>query len=344
MAYRGVTGTVCESVGSAYEGSNPSPPHHEIGPLTSMNRSRSRSSSVWLSTVVTDLLRAVTSNTRQGCPASSRLCHVSDLGTPVSGALRQWIVGSNRYDAYVTEVDLIKQALQKLGSHDAVVGVVVFGSLARGELADTSDIDVLVVHQASVSVSDLRAAVRQSLANEPRLRQLDDVKPIFFTQKALLEEMDRHPSFAAHLADEGLVLYRAAEFKPVDRILSSPPITRKALHDELVVRLRQLRLFSDLDRFNGEFVPCLAQLYSIGRSVVIVKLLENDIREYSWRRVFDAYSEVRPELDTDLNRMATLRAYYEHVRNRSELPSERRNVDSRYVDRAIDSIEAVAAS
>jgi nucleotidyltransferase-like protein len=244
----------------------------------------------------------------------------------------------------VTEADLIKQALQQLGSHDAIVGVVVFGSLARDELADASDIDVLVVHQASVSAADLRAAVRQSIASEPLLHRLEHVKPIFFTREALLDEMDRHPSFAAHLADEGLVLYRTAEFKPIGRILSSPPITRKALRGELATRLRQLRLFSDLDRFNGEFVPCLAQLYSIGRSVVIVKLLENDIREYSWRRVFDAYSEVRPELDTDLNRMATLRAYYEHVRNRSELPSERRNVDSGYVDRAIDSIEAVAAS
>lgn len=235
----------------------------------------------------------------------------------------------------------VHQLVTELRRDQAVLGVIAFGSLARRELTATSDIDLLVVHDPSTSARELRGTV--ALAAERVALHLR-VAPVFFTPAALQREFERHPSFAAHLADEGVVVFSRPDFVEAAKTLNSPQVTRDALQRELADRVSRLALFSDLERFNDEYVPCLAQLYSLGRSIVIVKLLENGIHEYSWRKVFDRYSTVRPELDNDLDRVEDLRVYYEHVNNRSELPLVRRHVDPDYVGDAIESISAVAAS
>jgi hypothetical protein len=244
----------------------------------------------------------------------------------------------------VSDAELTAHTLPGLGDHAAVVGVVIFGSLARNELTEASDVDVLIVHKADASVPELRSAIKREFAGKIGSRASERFRPFFYSPNTLLQEMGKHPSFAAHLSDESVVVYATADFDTINRAIRTPSITRQGLRDELATRLGQLNLFADLSRFNGQFVPCLAQLYAIGKAVVIVKLLQNNIREYRWRKVFDRYSEVCPELDADLSRVATLRAYYDYVRDRSELPISRRAVDEQYVDDVIGSITAVAAS
>lgn len=252
----------------------------------------------------------------------------------------QALVTLGGYDALVDETGVISAILQNLQGNKDVVGVIVFGSLARSELTPSSDIDVLVVHEPEASAEDLREWIQQ-VAAEQKLPYR--VTPVFFTREALLREFDKHPSFAAHLSDEGVVIPVRPEFDIVKQILQSPP-ARAALDRELSNCIRELKLFSDLDRFNSEFVPCLAQLYSLGRSIVIVKLLEHDVHEYNWRRLFDTYSKIRPDLNDDLNRVEELRSYYEHIQNRMDLPRDYRSVDKRYVGDAIESIATVADS
>jgi Nucleotidyltransferase domain len=244
----------------------------------------------------------------------------------------------------VSDAELTAHTLPGLGDHAAVVGVVIFGSLARNELTEASDVDVLIVHKADASVPELRSAIKREIAGKVGSRAGERFRPFFYSPNTLLQEMDKHPSFAAHLSDEGVVVYATADFDTINQAIRKPSITRQGLRDELATRLGQLKLFADLSRFNGQFVPCLAQLYAIGKAVVIVKLLQNGIREYRWRKVFDTYSEVRPGLDADLSRVAMLRAYYDYVRDRSELPISCRDVDERYVDDVMGSITAVAAS
>lgn len=253
-------------------------------------------------------------------------------------------VGARRYDALVSKSDSILAALGTLSDVEGILGLVAFGSLVRNELADSSDIDLLVVHEDSTNVAKLRTFIKNRVASQSRLAKAGAIKPIFYSADALIREIERRPSFAAHLADEGLVLYKTAAVEGIETKIAQRPITQPDLQKELTDRLSKLELFANLDRFNGQFVSCLAQLYSIGRSITIVKLLENNVHEYSWRRIFDAYSSIRPDLHDKIEHLATLRAYYDHVRNRSDLPESRHEVDPEYVDKAIDAITAVASS
>lgn len=226
-----------------------------------------------------------------------------------------------------------------LANTTGVIGVVLFGSFARGDATPTSDVDVLVIHERSVSVVALRELYAASIARGELAHR---VTPIFFTSNALRQEFGRHPSFAAHLRDEGVVLYRTPALTEVEAILNSIQLTSDSLSRELITRMRPLRSLSKLNRFNGEFAPALANLFAVGRSVVTIKLLDAGVHEYSWRRIFEVYAELRPDMIEHIHRVEELRPFYEHLYNRSQLPDDALRVNPNYVEKAILSINAIA--
>lgn len=240
----------------------------------------------------------------------------------------------------MNDSDQLRPLADVLSSEDAVLGAVAFGSLTRGELTRSSDVDILVVHRPEASVRDLRATVL-SCSQPPGSHRWT---PIYFTPDELAQEFSEHPSFAAHIADEGVTVYRTADFTPVEQRIKSPKLTAADLHAELQLRLQPLRWFSNLKRFNGHFIQPLSHLYSIGKSIVIVKLLENGVREYSWRRIFDTYANIRPDLEEDLRAVETLREHYEYFNNLNN-PAEPKDVaDIELVKQAKRSIIVVASN
>jgi predicted nucleotidyltransferase len=251
------------------------------------------------------------------------------------------VVRLPRYHADVADYTEIDAILARLRDCDDIEGIVVFGSRVRNELQVTSDIDLLVVHSEDLRPANARSLIKQSVSADLRHR----LSVTCFTRKTLLHEFDKHPSFAAHLADEGTILHKRGGFEPVEHRLNSTQLNTAMLTRELAVRTYKLHLFRNLERFNGEFVLCLARLYAIGRSVVIIKLLQHDIHEYSWKRLFDAYASIHPELEPDLSRIESLRPCYEHVHDRrSSLPGIWTRIDPRRVDETIDAISTLSAS
>ncbi len=238
-------------------------------------------------------------------------------------------------------IDPGSEVWQDLHDIEGILGVIVFGSLAREEHDLGSDIDLLVVHDELASLSDLRQRVDAATGLNGALVK---VTSFFFTAEALRDEFARYPSFGAHFADEGIVVVRKSGFDNVEMMIESASLTPVALRAELEDRVSQLGPLSRLERFNGEFGPCLARLYSIGRAVVIIKLLENGIHEYSWRRAFESYGSVRPELRGELECVADLRTFYDHVLNRLGRAIDHSPVDRVYVERAIGAIHTIASS
>jgi len=277
------------------------------------------------------------------CPPRLKIDLARKVGledAPIAAPLVE-VVRLLRYHAYVADYAEIDAVLAQLRDCDDVEGIVIFGSHARNELQVTSDIDLLVVHSESLRPVNVRLLIKQSVPADLCHR----VSATCFTRKILLHEFDKNPSFATHLADEGIILHKRESFDPVEHRLNSTQLSADMLTRELAARTRKLHLFRNLERFNGEFVPCLARLYAIGRSVVIIKLLQHDIHEYSWRRLFDAYASIHPELEPDLSRIESLRPCYEHVHDRrSSLPGTWTRIDPRRVNETIDSISTLAAS
>jgi len=234
----------------------------------------------------------------------------------------------------------VEQSIVPLKSIDSIDGLVVFGSTTRDELHETSDVDVLVIYRTSSNVASVRAKVKDRIP-----RTMHRVSVSYFTANTLTREINARPSFGAHLADEAVFVYCKDSCTKIRHWIKggwSPPA--RDLEIELEREVASLALFSDTARFNEDFVPSLGRLYSIARSVLIIKLLQSGIHEYSWRRIFGEFANLYPEFGESLRDLAGLRRYYEFlIDRRSTLPEEREQANAARVTRSIRTISAIAS-
>ncbi len=211
----------------------------------------------------------------------------------------------------------VRELLGQLqGEH--VAAVVLFGSVARGDCDEQSDLDVLVVVEDGEGRQAVLAAFRQ--------QSREDHPPLVMTVAALLQEAVDRPSFVAHLLDEGILLCSKPSWGRVRSSLSDRAFDRDALGREVRNRAKHLEPLLRAGRFRNSPVTALSHLYGIARSLAILRLLQEGIHEYSWQRAFDRYAELRPELGPDLQSLKDLRPYYEYARARgrteADLPPE----------------------
>lgn len=210
-----------------------------------------------------------------------------------------------------------------------VIAVAVFGSSARGDVSTRSDIDVLVVTD-----TDERAIVRAAAGTS--------FAPLVFTTKGLLDDASMKPSFVSHLIDEARVLYERPDWPALRRELASRASDRAALQREVQRRVGHLHPLLPVERFRNSPVTAMSQIYGVARSLVIARLLEQGVHEYSWRRAFDRYAELRPDLRSDIEALKALRPYYEysHERPGAKVPSG--SVDVQRMRELVDSAARLA--
>lgn len=231
----------------------------------------------------------------------------------------------------------VAHIVRDLARVESIREVWVFGSFASGEATPLSDVDLLVVHDPGVRVAEFRSRLQPS----EHSRRID---ASFFTPASLRDQFETQPSFAEHIHDQGIPLFQRGGLGVVKHARNPMAFSASGLSRELQQYLKETEMFRSLRRFNGTFVPCLAQLYSLARSIVIVKLLQNGRHDYNWRTIFDRYSELRPWLYEDLERLGALRVYYLYVQGRGGPRSAPRAAGEIDVAKALSSIDAVAVS
>lgn len=218
---------------------------------------------------------------------------------------------------------------------DGLIAVVVFGSVARNTATHSSDLDTLVV----VESKEDRARALEALRELPDKAHL----PMVFTSDVIRDQTRARPSFILHLLDEGVDLYSTAEWAALRSDLGHAASQPDALEQELRNRSRALGLFRESERYSSSPITALSHLYALGRSVVIVKLLQRGIHEFDWHELFDSYAKVRPDLVDELNAVQDLRPFYEFARDRS---ATRPMIDGRgdeVVRRMARAVEQIAA-
>ena len=152
---------------------------------------------------------------------------------------------------------------------------------------------------------------------------------------------DRH-SWTTH-RHEGRVLYDPKAF--LEGILHGKFAPRLNVAQELDAELARLEVYDDLSVFKGNFSFCLAQLYAIGKAVVILGLLAEGKREYSRERAFATFRQRHPELNAEIDTVVRLRPFYRRVTRREPepLPFSYRGADTQ-VKRSIDAIREIASA
>lgn len=190
-----------------------------------------------------------------------------------------------------------------------VLAIVVFGSVARGEADWQSDFDLLVV------VEDQNARLRTAGI----VREQDGIKtvPLVLTSGTLVNGLSTRSSFIAHLLDEGVSIFETKEWRELRVRLEAIVADTAFLDAEVRRRIKELQPFTHPEWFANSPVTAKAHVYGVARALVIARLLQLDIHEYSWRRVFDVYAEVFPDRRRDIEAVKALRPYYEVIRGRS---------------------------
>lgn len=217
----------------------------------------------------------------------------------------------------------VDDLVSTLRTIDSVDGVIVFGSRARRDSSARSDLDVILIVDAASNANQTRKAAKQIISPGKVKSSL-----VVYTASQLIVEIEQRPSFGAHLSDEAHFAYCADSCCKAREMVRNFIIDDRALSRELDHERESLDLFADTDRFNRHFISSLSRLYSIARSIAIIKLLQAGVHEYRWQEIFGKLSEIYPELKDDLKLLASLRPFYEYFIDRrtelirDELPNE----------------------
>jgi hypothetical protein len=219
-----------------------------------------------------------------------------------------------------------------LGSERPIV-TMIFGSVGRGDDDRQSDLDVLVVVGDDDEARTLRSHVADGSFN---------VRPLVLSRRAMVDEVALRPSFVSHLLDEGRVVQQSPGWIPLREELALAASDRELLSREIKRRARAIESFASPERFSNSPVTALSHVYAIARSLVIARLLQSGVHEYSWQRAFDRYSELHPELRSEIDALKALRPYYEFARARPGSSRPDRSVGTDELRELVRSVELVA--
>jgi predicted nucleotidyltransferase len=229
-----------------------------------------------------------------------------------SGRLPVHRVMSKSDPTRFTALNHVEDTLRQLDEDGDVRAICLFGSAAREQADDQSDIDVLVVVPDTVDASKMRERVR--------LIQTDDRAQVrLMTEGRLRDAFTGGTVFAAHLAHEGQVV--------VDRdgaltaLLESHP--KDAPVRETAKNLAsQLQAYDDLRWCGGYYLFCLSDLYAWGRSGSMLAVTRAGEFEFDRENVFTRLVVVHPDLAAPAQVIRRLRPFWETVNGRrhSSLP------------------------
>ena len=218
----------------------------------------------------------------------------------------------------------------------AVEAVCLFGSVARGDDDEWSDIDLLVVGtDARVTRRDLVATL------PPRLR--DTRLSLLYYTADDFDRLRQHDLFVEHFRREGVVLYdRTGRLTDVLADIHTAGTTLTA---ELERELEKLESYDDLSRFDQNLLFCLSHLYAIGKSVAILELAKDGVFEFNRERAFQALLGRRPEKAREIDAIVRLRPFYELVTRRKPGPLPFSHRDGRReAEEAVGAIKSLAGA
>jgi predicted nucleotidyltransferase len=187
----------------------------------------------------------------------------------------------------------------------AVIGVCLFGSVARGTATAGSDIDLLVLATDPLLTPSVLAARLPSrlAADEPVISS--------FTPDSLSGYLRKWSRFGVHLRREGIILHDPTGTLR-DLLSEEIPVSVEA---ELEVQRRHLRDYAHVDRFGGRLLFPLARIFSIGRAVVFARLAAGGTLEFDRDRAFTEMARREPALAEQIRLIQGLAPFYDRVRD-----------------------------
>lgn len=198
-----------------------------------------------------------------------------------------------------------RRIAEALAVNSRVEAVCLYGSVARGEGTPESDLDMLVTG------TELSTSSRHLRAQLPRELDIPRLSLSYYPIADLGKLLKRRPSFAAHVAGEGQILFDRHGFlrDMLDDARNGPRFSSA----EMDLELERLKSLEDVRQFNGYFVFCFAQLYAIGKAVVMLILARDGHPQYGRDAAFAALRSRYPERMPQIRAVEELKPFYDVV-------------------------------
>ena len=229
---------------------------------------------------------------------------------------------------------LATEAVRHLAAHDDIVGVRLVGSVARGDARPDSDIDLLVIATKRLARSTLLQRLPAALCEE-------NWSFLVYTDTAWLRDAQEGSLFIEHVRLEGETLYDAN--RVLDEGLEALARRGPDPSADLQRRLRQVRLYRDPARLNGQHLFALSHLYAIGKAVAIARCAQLGKTTFVKDDALRSVAELRPEVSAEAEIISRLRPFYDRTggRDSGRVPFEPVNAEAE-IQRAIAAIQRLA--
>ena len=200
----------------------------------------------------------------------------------------------------------------RLAERDDIDAVLLYGSVARGDAGPDSDIDLLVIGEdAGQTIAGLRRWV-SDVDGERRAGLA------FHTRESFAAIVDERSRFLVHLRREGEVLLDRTGL--LQAFLASPwrPVS---VDNEIAVELDRLMSYDRPELFGGRFLFPLAHVFTIGKAIVMARLVDEGVLEFNRRRAFAEYARRHPAVAPEVELIASLEPFLARTRRQaSSLP------------------------
>ncbi len=220
-------------------------------------------------------------------------------------------------------------------SMPGIDGICLYGSVARGDASEWSDIDLLVIgSNPNTTPARLLKRIRQEY---PSAR----ISLLYYFTPDFKEHYKEGALFVAHVLSEGKVLYDKRGI--LRRLLTQRPVPRVRIADEVQTQLGRLEAYEDTRRFNGNFLFCFAHLYSIGKGIIMLGLAKDGILEFNREQAFRRFAMIHPLLAGEVSKVAEIRPFYSLVTSRKpeQLPFPYKDTDDK-VQQVVEAIKTLA--
>ena len=180
--------------------------------------------------------------------------------------------------------------VEALAERRDISAVLLYGSVARGEANDGSDIDLLVVgHHAGITSAKLRRALGLDTAGTR-------VSLVFHTPESLSDAFSQGSRFLVHIRREGVPLLDRDD---ILRELLSRPWMPMGIQAEIALELGRLEAYDRPEVFGGHLLFPLAHVYTIGKAIVMALLAEDGTFEFDRGRAFETFARRYPKRAED---------------------------------------------
>jgi predicted nucleotidyltransferase len=200
------------------------------------------------------------------------------------------------------------RVVERLSAHRDIDAVLLFGSVARGDAATDSDVDLLVLgRDADQTILGLRRWVG-------RADSLRQASYVFHTRESFAELVADGSRFLVHLRTEGEVLLdRTGQLSA----FMSSPWEAVPVEEEIALELERLRNYDRPEIFGGRFLFALAHTFTIGKAIVMARLADEGHLEFNREKAFEAFAKYYPQLATDIWLIADLEPFVARTRRKT---------------------------